>query len=137
MKLSFEETMSGTLQSSDGRQGPVRFSVQAVSEGGGFFTLSGTAQATPWVDTAKAHGSLFMGPTRIEYELRFAGFRLSAKKTPSLFRPVRSMTLMPATLFDASGATVAQGEMHFDLRDLPSFMLSWLTPARRSLPAGG
>ena len=44
---------------------------------------------------------------------------------------------MPATLFDAKGGIVAEGEMMFDLRDLPGFLLSWLTPPRRALPAGG
>jgi hypothetical protein len=136
MKLSFEETMSGTLRDTNGAEHPISFTVQSEGEGRGFYTLTGTMKAPPWAESARCTGSFHLSPFAIRYHLKFGRFTLEAKKTPSLLKPVHSMTVMPATLRNEAGAVVGEGEMRFDLRDLQSFLLSWLTPQHRALPVG-
>jgi hypothetical protein len=125
VRLSFSETMRGTLGAH-----PVEFTVTARAEGLGFFTLDGTVKAQPWAEGAVV-GSLHLTLGALSYRLNLPnGFVLTAKKTPSLFHPLRSMTWMPAKLTDSAGAVVAEGEMTFALRELPAFVLSALPVPR-------
>jgi hypothetical protein len=135
---AFQETMRGTLVDTAGVEHPVAFEVHAVGTGGGHHTLSGVIALPPWTDEASTEGTLVMSlrPRAIAYELAFTAddgqrLRLSAKKTPSLLSPLRSMTYMPAEILAEDGRVLASGSMTFDLRDLLGFIASWLP--RRSL----
>ena len=133
MRLTFVETMSGTLQGEDGRAHPLSFHVQAASLGGGRFELAGVVAAPPWAVETDARGTLTFALLRpaITYCLRFTtrageALTLDAQKRPKVFSFIRSMTLMPATLRDESGQVLARGELAFDLRGLLPFLASWL-----------
>lgn len=126
-RLSFSETMRGTLRR-EGTDHPVEFTVTAHAEGRSFFALAGTVSAAPWADGA-THGSLhlrLLGLNRfIRYHLALpGGLTLEGEKTPSLLRPLSSMTWMPVKLKGRDGATLAEGEMTFALRELPALLLS-------------
>jgi hypothetical protein len=118
--------MQGTLTDTSHREHPVEFSVQMKGEGRGFFTMTGTVKAPPWADSSKCSGSFTLSPRRIHYHLRFGKFTLEGTKTPSVLKPLSSMTKMPVTLRSDAGDVVAEGEMFFDMKDLPGFLLSWL-----------
>lgn len=132
MRLSFVETMQGTLLDGDGVAHALAFEVSARGEGQGFFRLSGVVRAAPWAAEAPAEGSLHLGPGLrfIRYRVRFpvadGTWELRGEKTPSPFSPVRSMTELPVSLLDAAGAVVARGTLRFRLSDLPHFLLTWL-----------
>ena len=133
MSLTFVETMSGTLNDEQGLAHPVSFRVQAASLGGGRFELTGVVGAPPWAMEAEARGTLVMALVKpsITYCLRFATpagetLTLDAQKRLKVFSLVQTMTLMPATLRDATGRVLARGEMTFELRTLPAFLASWL-----------
>jgi hypothetical protein len=125
MRLSFEETMQGTLRDLSHREHPVSFSVEMEGEGKGLFTMRGTVKAPPWAEAMKATGAFTLSARRIHYHLRFGPFVLEGTKTPSLLKPIFSMTKMPVTLRERD-SVVAEGEMYFDLKDLPGFLLSWV-----------
>jgi len=133
MRITFSETMRGTLKR-NGDDLPIEFTVTARAEGLGWFTLDGTAKAPPFAE-GPTTGSLqlkLVGFDRfIRYRLSLpGGYRLEAEKSPSIFKPLRSMTWMPVKLLDRDGALVAEGEMTFALRELPQFVLSALPVGR-------
>jgi len=149
MDVSFVETMRGTLQTSAGVASVVEFDVVAEAHSLGRFLLDGRSElrgllrAPAWADETPARGTLRISPAELEYRVEFTGrngqaYVLEGRKHPSLLKPVASMTQMHTVLRDASGATVAEGAMHFDLRELASFLASWLPVGRwaqRSLDA--
>jgi hypothetical protein len=139
MNLSFVETMRGEL--SPGH--PVAFHVRASGGLDGHLALSGVVHAAPWVDETTCEGTLDLSLRRLAYDVRFrdAGgraLRLHGEKHPSARSPLRSMTVLPVTLVDEAGGQLAQGELTFDLLELPQFLASWLplpTRAHRQLTA--
>jgi hypothetical protein len=133
MKISFVESMQGSLRDESGDEHPVRFRV-AASGSGGNFELRGLVTLPPWVQDAEAEGTLTMSiaPPRLSYRLRFGnGLTLEADKHPTPLSPLRSMTFMRTVVRDAAGKTLAEGPMTFALRDLPQFLASWLPFGRR------
>jgi hypothetical protein len=140
MDIEFVETMRGWLKTaSGGAEHPISFEVHAQGSNGRF-QLRGLISAPPLALESVASGTLTMRPLplirSIAYHLQFPGqdgqrYTLEAEKRPTPLAPIRSMTEMPATVRDPSGAIVAEGMMFFDLRDLPSFAASWL-PIRRT-----
>ncbi len=133
MKISFVETMRGTLKDADGVDHPVEFRVNA-SGGGGDFTLRGLITLPPWVEGAEASGTLTMSiaPPRLAYRLTFGdALTLAADKHPTPRSPLRSMTYMETIVRDKTQKTIAEGPMRFDLRELPQFLASWLPFGRR------
>jgi len=134
MRLSFVETMRGTVRDLHGDVHSIAFDVSAIGNSrDGHFALRGLARAPHWAREAAAHGTLTIAPRErtITYVVRFrseagAELLLDAQKRFSFFAPLRSMTLMPVTLRDASGEVIARGEMMFDLRELVPFLASWL-----------
>lgn len=137
MQLSFVETMSGTVRGEDGVSHPISFDVSAAGRGGGHFELRGVVSAPPWAPSATVEGTLTISPLKpaITYHLHFTALdgrrlELNAQKTPSLLRPLGSMTWMPAVLQDADARLVARGEMRFDLKDVLVFAASWLPGPR-------
>lgn len=133
MRLSFVETMRGTVEDTKGDTHPLSFDVSAVGGADGHFVLRGLAKALPWTREATAQGTLTIAPRErtITYLLRFASdagdsLVLDAQKRFSFLAPLRSMTLMPVTVSNAAGEVLARGNMSFDLRELVPFVASWL-----------
>jgi len=68
---------------------------------------------------------------RLPYRFQFVGddgkdYELSGQKEWSGLAPIESMTLLPASLYDADGAELARATLRFDLRsDLASWMKSF------------
>ncbi len=138
MRLSFVETMRGTLRDPAGAEVRVSFDVSATAEGAGRFALRGVVSAPPLADEAPAEGTLTMSlaPPAITYALRFRAasgeeVRLDAEKHPTPLAPLRSMTEMEAKLTGEDGRLLASGPMLFSLRDLPPFLRSWLSLSKR------
>lgn len=137
MKISFVETMRGTLRDLQGTDQPISFDVGASALGGGRFELKGLVSAPPWAPQAPAEGTLVMSlfEPAMTYQLRFTAtdgalLTLDAQKHPTPLAPVRSMTEMETTLRDAGGQLLANGRMFFDLADLVPFLRSWLPLSR-------
>ncbi len=136
MALAFVETMRGEVTTPAGACARVDFHVRAAGGAGGRFALEGVVHAPPWVDETTGKGTLVLSvlPASIAYDVRFTArdgraLRLHGAKSPSLLRPVRSMTVLPITLSEDGGADLAQGTMHFDLLELPEFLRS-MAPGR-------
>ena len=137
MRLSFVETMRGTVRDTQGEASSIAFDVSATGASDGHFALRGLAKAPRWTREAAAQGTLTIAPRErtITYVLRFASdsgeaLVLEAQKRFSFLAPLRSMTLMPVTLSGPTGQVLARGEMSFDLRELVPFVASWLPLAR-------
>lgn len=144
IEVSFVETMRGTLTGQDGQEHPVVFDVATHAPAllpflrEGHTDVRGVVRAPPWVDEAEVRGTMVVAPLRghISYRLTFAGpggqMRLEGHKSPSLFAPIKSMTTLPIRLLGADGSVLAQGTMHFDMKDLVPFLASWLPVPRRA-----
>ena len=137
MTISFVEAMRGWLRDGSGQEHPVSFEVLAQRRAGGLFEIRGLLSAPPLARDVPAHGTLEMGIGFIAYHLEFNGadgtpLTLEAMKHPTIFSPLKSMTQMQATVRDAKGATLAEGEMRFALSDLLPFAASWLPGQRDS-----
>jgi hypothetical protein len=140
MEVSFVESMRGAVKTDAGEDCPVEFDVVAKAPHlhrfllDGHTELRGLLRAPKWVDETPAKGSLTISPLALVYRVEFEGrdgqtLVLEGKKHPSHFKPLSSMTTMEVAL--RSGSTVlARGEMKFDLRELPPFLLSWLPVGR-------
>lgn len=144
--MKFVETMRGWVRGADGVEHPIAFDVRAsATERPGHFSLEGIVSAPPFAPEALATGTLVMSalPPSIAYHLRFESpahgpLELVAAKHPRPWAPLRTMTLMEATLSSGAGV-LARGPMRFLLADLPPFLASWLpvrTQAARRLDAG-
>lgn len=137
MKLSFLETMRGEVTGPGGVPHAVAFHVRATQVAGGRFALDGVVHAGPFGDEARCEGTLDLSvaPPRLAYDVRWAAgghaWALVGAKTPRLWAPVASMTLLPITL-TRDGAALAQGTMAFDLFELPGFVASWLPLPQRA-----
>ena len=137
MPIAFVETMRGFVTPMSGPSVAVDFNVRASGGAGGRFTLTGVVHAGPWIDEATCEGTLHISLGSLAYDVRFRGkdgraLRLHGAKTPSLFSPIKGMTVLPIALSDDTGAVLAQGEMKFDLMELPGFLASWLPRPSRA-----
>lgn len=138
MSIGFFETMRGELRDADRQRHAVSFQIRADAGGIGQLLSSGRAHITgvvhapPWGEYIPLEGMMRISPVadrRIEYDFCFQNadwqeFRLRGVKHLSWLRPVRSMTRMSAEL-EQEGKKVAQGELYFDIRELPAFIASW------------
>jgi hypothetical protein len=134
MNLSFVETMRGTLND----RHPVDFQIRTTSTGKpGAFTVEGVVHCAPWVSEGPCEGTLIVSvlPASIAYDVRFTGsdgskLALVGHKSPSLFAPIKGMTVLPIALRNlGTGEELARGTMTFDLLELPQFLASWLPVA--------
>jgi hypothetical protein len=143
MDVSFVETMRGTLQTQAGVVSAVEFDLVAFAPQLGRFLFDGRTEvrgllrAPAWADETPVRGTLIISRKTLEYRVEFRGrggerYVLEGVKHPTVLRPVASMTQMKATLREADGRLVAEGEMSFDVRDLASFALSWLPVGKRA-----
>ena len=134
MKISFVETMRGTVKDSEGAEHPVEFRVTASGEVGGELALRGVIKLPPWAEETEVEGTLDLSlvPPALRYRLRFGeGLTLEADKHPTPFAPLRSMTTMHAVVRGAAAKPLAEGTMRFDLWELPRFVASWIPLGRR------
>lgn len=104
--------------------------------------LSGRLRVPGWADGPVA-GRMRVAPVaarQIRYTMKFTAgdgrrLRLDGWKSVSVRRPVRSMTVLPATVTDADGAVVGEARLRFHLRrDLAAFLGSFRVPARADDP---
>lgn len=136
MIVSFVETMQGTVSDASGRAHAIDFDLKAEAASlrgflkDGVTKVSGLLHAEPWATEVPLTGTLRISASErcIEYRLETTDHQLflDGRKDVNPLTLVRSMTLMPVSLRDASGKTLATGEMRFDLKDLTPFLASWL-----------
>lgn len=138
MNVGFVETMRGTLTTRDGKESPVEFEVHAHADHlrqflkDGRTQLKGIMRAPPYGVETAATGTLTIDlPRSLVYAVKFKGYVLEGKKTPSVLSPLKSMTVMDVVLKTDGGEEVARGQMTFAIRELPGFLLSWLPFNRR------
>lgn len=139
MNIAFVETMRGFITPKSGPSTPVDFNVRASGGAGGRFTLTGVVHAGPWIEETTCEGTLHISaiPARLAYDVRFKtadghALRLHGAKKPSLLSPIKGMTVLPIALSDEAGTVLAEGEMRFDLTELPGFLASWLPRPSRA-----
>lgn len=139
MQIAFVETMRGFVTPMSGPSSPVDFNVRASGGARGHFKLLGVVHAGPWIEETTCEGTLDISalPPRLAYDVSFEAkdgrvLRLHGAKHPSVFSPVSSMTVLPITLSDEDGDTLARGELRFDLTELPGFLASWLPRPSRA-----
>lgn len=139
--LQFSESMSGTYERADapGTRRRFTFHVDARCEDwsralrGARTEITGFVEAEGLAAHAPLRGSMLIHPLGkrvIRYEFDFAAddgarLRFAGQKDISLLHPVRTMTTLPGTIFDAEGRAVAHATVRFALRDLPSFVLGF------------
>lgn len=95
-------------------------------------TMTGRVSLPGIADDPRACGTLQIAPLRrrrLRYRLAFRAMdgrqlRLDGWKTVRLLRPLRSMTTLPATLYE-DDSVLGEALLAFDLRDLPRFLATF------------
>jgi hypothetical protein len=140
--FSFRETMSGSYWrletptderaiafTIDARAGDLRRFARDKT-----WRITGTVDAEGLATRQALEGTLafrLLDERRLPYRFQFVGddgkdYELSGQKEWSGLAPIESMTLLPASLYDADGAELARATLRFDLRsDLASWMKSF------------
>jgi hypothetical protein len=139
MVVSFVETMRGTVRGDEGRSYPCDFNIKAEASSlrkllkTGMTQISGLVHAEPWVAEAPARGTLTMSllPPRISYSVGFQSKEgkelvIEGAKEVQASALLYSMTHLPVTVREKSGAVLGTGELTFDLKELVPFLASWL-----------
>jgi hypothetical protein len=136
----FQETMSGTWSrpgASDSQ--PISFSLTARARSwlqhlrDHDAEIEGTLRMEGFARETAVRGTLHINPLLgrvIRYEFGFTAddgkpYRFRGQKDVSVLDLVGTMTTLPATITDASGAIVAECKLMFDPKDLPSFLASF------------
>jgi hypothetical protein len=140
--FSFRETMSGSywrLETPTDERA-LSFTIDARAKSIRRFardktwTITGTVDAEGMATRQPLEGTLtfrLLDERRLPYRFSFTGddgkrYELSGQKEWSGLAPVESMTLLPASLYDASGAELARATLRFDVRsDLGSWLKSF------------
>ena len=140
--FSFRETMSGSYWrlETPTEERAIAFTIDARARDLRRFardktwTITGTVDAEGLASKRPLEGTLafrLLDERRLPYRFKFTGddgrdYELSGQKEWSGLSPVESMTLLPASLYDADGAELARATLRFDLRsDLASWMKSF------------
>jgi hypothetical protein len=140
--FSFRETMSGSywrLETPTDERA-IAFTIDARAADLRRFArdktwrITGTVDAEGLATRQALEGTLafrLLDERRLPYRFQFVGddgkdYELSGQKEWSGLAPIESMTLLPASLYDADGAELARATLRFDLRsDLGSWMKSF------------
>ncbi len=140
--FSFRETMSGSywrLETPTDERA-LSFTIDARAKSIRRFardktwTITGTVDAEGLATRRPLEGTLafrLLDERRLPYRFSFTGddgkrYELSGQKEWSGLAPVESMTLLPASLYDADGGELARATLRFDLRsDLATWMKSF------------
>jgi hypothetical protein len=140
--FSFRETMSGSYWrlETPTEERAIAFTIDARARDLRRFardktwSITGTVDAEGLASKRPLEGTLafrLLDERRLPYRFKFTGddgrdYELSGQKEWSGLSPVESMTLLPASLYDADGAELARATLRFDLRsDLTSWMKSF------------
>ncbi|MCA9772390.1 MAG: hypothetical protein KC466_08275 [Myxococcales bacterium] len=143
MALGFEfsEEMSGTYHrvGEPTEEHPFVFRVKAEAASlvrnlfDGKAAMTGTVEMAGVAERAALKGTLTMKPLLarfIRYEFDFTGddgraYHYAGEKTINHFRPGRSWTTLPGSVWDAEGKEVAKSVTYFDMKTLVPFLRSW------------
>ncbi len=141
--VKFHEVMRGSWHrlENPGEEMPIEFDAQAELSGvanvigDAIARLHGTVRVAGLATDASFDGTLGLGSLvrerRLPYAFSFRGddgrtYRFDGAKEVSLFDLARTITTLPAYLFDDSGNEVGRAVLHFDLRgDFIKFLRSW------------
>lgn len=139
--FEFQETMAGSFRlSGDALDRAMSFSIRARSFTWASFLrrpeveIEGEVDAEGFADHRYLHGTLGMDPLRtrtLPYAFRFssndgAPHSFAGTKVIRAASLVESMTVLPGAILDASGRTVGEALLRFDLRgDLARFLRSF------------
>ncbi|MFT3775359.1 MAG: hypothetical protein QM820_59190 [Minicystis sp.] len=139
--FEFHETMAGSFRlRGEARDRPMSFTVRARSPRWLAFLrrpeveIEGEIDAEGFADHRHMRGTMGLDAIRtrtLPYAFRFvandgAPYSFVGKKDLHLARMVESMTVLPGAILDASGASVAEALLRFDLRsDLARFLWSF------------
>ena len=140
--FSFRETMSGSYWrlETPTEERAIAFTIDARARDLRRFardktwTITGTVDAEGLASKRPLEGTLafrLLDERRLPYRFKFTGddgrdYELSGQKEWSGLSPIESMTLLPASLYDADGGELARATLRFDLRsDLASWMKSF------------
>jgi hypothetical protein len=140
--FSFRETMSGSYWrlETPTEERAIAFTIDARARDLRRFardktwTITGTVDAEGLASRRPLEGTLafrLLDERRLPYRFKFTGddgrdYELSGQKEWSGLSPIESMTLLPASLYDADGGELARATLRFDLRsDLASWMKSF------------
>jgi len=140
--FAFHETMSGSyrLDSSPDRERAISFTVGARVDHMGKFIRDRVAQIQGAIEVEglashrPARGTMLMDPIlgrTVGYELSFTDdegkrYRLSGRKSVRFLEFVKTMTFLPAEIFDERGERVGEAKLRFDVRsDLYRFLRSF------------
>ncbi|MGZ3418678.1 MAG: hypothetical protein ACXWUG_19660 [Polyangiales bacterium] len=140
--FQFRETMSGSfhLVSSPTRERAMSFTIGAYVASTFRFLRDRTAQIQGEVDLEgfarhrPLRGHMEIDPIlgrRIVYDFQFpdddgAMCRFYGQKSVDLLHIQHSMTTLPGEIRDASGRTIGEARVRFDIRsDLAKFVMSW------------
>ncbi|MEU6763959.1 hypothetical protein ABZ916_15720 [Streptomyces sp. NPDC046853] len=143
----FAETMLGTARLDDGADRRARLDLRAGADtvlrplGTTRASLAGRIRIAGWADDAHAAGTLEISPLarrRIRYRLTFTAqgrrFTLDGWKSITPLHPIRSMTVLPFTLYETyehEERPVGSGTLRFPLAGgLAPFLLSFRFPRR-------
>jgi hypothetical protein len=141
----FHEVMEGTIRlTGEGLERPMRLELAAdlpgvlTPRGDAEGRLTGRVHVPGLADDPEGTGMLRVAPIagrQIRYRLDFGAadgrrLHLDGWKSISYRRPVRSMTLLPATVTDENGTVVGEATLRFHVRrDLARFLASFRFPA--------
>jgi hypothetical protein len=130
--FSFRETMSGSywLLDQPTEERAIAFTVEAYARDVRRFAvdktwrLRGTVDAERLASARALEGTLLfklLDERRLPYRMSFTGddgrrYELSGQKEWSTLAPFESITLLPATLYDAAGDELGRATLRFDLR---------------------
>lgn len=141
--VRFHEVMRGSWHRLErpADEMPIEFDAKAEVSGLGNLVgdavakLHGTVKVSGLAENASFEGTLGLGSLvrerRLPYAFSFRGddgrtYRFDGAKEVSIFDVTRTMTTLPAYLFDDGGNEVGRAVLHFDLRgDLLKFLRSW------------
>ncbi|MGI8336157.1 hypothetical protein ACRYCC_39965 [Actinomadura scrupuli] len=146
----FREVMEGTIRlAGESLERPMRLELAAdlprvlTPRGDTEGPLTGRVRVPGFADDPEGTGLLRVAPIagrQIRYRLDFGAadgrrLHLDGWKSVSYRRPVRSMTLLPATVTDADGTVVGEATLRFHVRrDLARFLASFRFPAPSGEP---
>ncbi len=137
--FGFHETMSGTWRDGDGER-PITITLDVRAPHLLHFlldrdaTMAGHVDAPGLATRAPLAGTMRIDPLLgrvIGYRFTFTGdngrsYRFAGQKDVTPLRPVESMTTLRGELTDESdGRRVGEAQLVFDIKKLPSFLLSW------------
>jgi hypothetical protein len=140
--FQFRETMTGTyhMLATPLDERAISFTIGAKVDGLRQFlkdklaAIEGEVDAEGLADKRPLHGTLglkLLDERRLPYEFTFKGnddqdYRFRGQKDVSMIALTDSMTVLPASLYDAHGNEIGRATLRFDVQhDLRSFLRSW------------